>query len=347
MGKEPQPPIDIAARGSAEREFVEQRRRLDMAVEATGLGFFDYDIRQERSVWSPRTLELYGLGPDVELTVDDWFQNYIHPDDRPGMEAAYFAALQTEDGVYSLEHRAVRPDGEVRWLLAHCRVLRDDEGPVSVLGTVLDITERREAEERHNLITRELAHRAKNGLAMMLAIISQSARTATSVTELETMISGRIRAMSRAQDLITGEGGPLPLVKLISAAIEAFDGKRVVIDPGLGEAELSGTLAFGLTLLLHELGTNATKYGALSNLTGKVHIVREPAEPGQVVLVWRERGGPRVTPPTHQGFGARLLQIALRPLGGAAVTTFTPEGFEAKLAFPAGATEARPESATA
>ena len=340
MGHAPSP-IDPADHGRAAQELAEQRRRLDMAVEATGLGFFDYDIRQDRSVWSPRTRELYGLGSDIELTVDDWFQNYIHPDDRMGMEAAYLAALQTQDGVYSLEHRAVRPDGGVRWLLAHCRVLRDAEGPVSVLGTVLDITERREAEDRHKLITRELAHRAKNGLAMMLAIVGQSARTASSVTELETMVSGRIHAMSRAQDLITGEGGPLPLAKLVSAAVEAFDGKRMVIDKGLGEAQLSGTLAFSLTLLLHEMGTNATKYGALSNTSGRVRIFRETSTANQVTLVWREQGGPPVTPPAHQGFGAKLLQIALKPMGGAAVTSFAPEGFEARLTFPNTGAEAR------
>ncbi len=340
-------PIDIPAPERAARELMQQRRRLDMAVEATGLGFFDYDIRQERSVWSPRTLELYGLEPEVELTVDDWFQNYIHPDDRAGMEAAYLAALQTDDGVYSLEHRALRPDGGVRWLLAHCRVLRDDEGPISVLGTVLDITERREAEERHKLITRELAHRAKNGLAMMLAIVAQSARTASSVAELETMVSGRIRAMSRAQDLITGERRALPLIDLVVAAIEAFDGKRIVVDKELGEAELSGTLAFALTLLLHELSTNATKYGALSNTVGKVRITREAGPPGKVVLIWRERGGPKVATPTHQGFGAKMMQVVLRPQGGETTSLYAPEGFEARLVFPAGLAEARRDSAEA
>ena len=338
-------PIAIPEPQRAERELVEQRRRLDMAVEATGLGFFDYDIRADRSVWSPRTRELYGLAPGVELKVDDWFENHIHPDDRAGMAASYAAGMASPDGVFSLEHRAVTPDGTVRWLLAHCRLLSDADGPLSIVGTVLDITERKVAEERLKLITRELSHRAKNGLAMMLAIIAQSARTANSVSELEAMVSGRIRAMSRAQDLITGERGPLPLAKLVAAAIEAFDGKRVVVDRGLGEAELSGTLAFGLTLLLHELATNATKYGALSNATGKVRISREPNTPGRVVLTWRERGGPTVTPPTHQGFGAKLMQISLKPLGGEAVTLFAPEGFEAKLVFPSNLSEVRAETA--
>lgn len=337
--------VDITENKRAELELGEHRRRLDMAVEATGLGFFDYDIRADRSVWSPRTRELYGLGPDVELTVDDWFENHIHPDDRAGMEAAYIAGLASPDGVFALEHRAVTPDGTVRWLLAHCRVLSDEAGPLSVLGTVLDITERKLAEERHHLITRELGHRAKNGLAMMLAIISQSARTATSVRELETMVSGRIRAMSRAQDLVTGERRALPLADLVAAAIEAFDGNRIVVDPALGEAELSGTLAFGLTLLLHELATNATKYGALTNATGKVYISRGAGPADKVILVWRERGGPLVTPPTHQGFGTRLLQVALKPQGGAAVTLYAPEGFEATLAFPSSLTEVRRDSA--
>ena len=341
------PPIDIPGPQRAERELEEQRRRLDMAVEATGLGFFDYDIRADRSVWSPRTRELYGLPPEVELKFDDWFENHIHPDDRAGMEASYAAGMARPDGVFSLEHRAVTPDGTVRWLLAHCRLLSDADGPLSIVGTVLDITERKAAEERSILLTRELAHRAKNGLAMMLAIVAQSARTATSVPELETMVSGRIRAMSRAQDLITGERRSLPLADLVAAAIEAFDGKRIVVDKGLGEADLSGTLAFALTLLLHELSTNATKYGALSNTTGKVRITREPGPPGKVVLIWRERGGPKVATPTHQGFGAKMMQVVLRPQGGETSSLYAPEGFEARLVFPAGLAEARRESAGA
>jgi PAS domain S-box-containing protein len=333
LGQRSPPPIDNAEHSRAEFELAEQRRRLDMAVEATGLGFFDYDIRQDRSVWSPRTRELYGLGPDVELAFDEWFENHIHPDDRAGMAMAYEAGLLTPDGVFSLEHRVVTPGGTVRWLLVHCRVVRDEAGPHSMVGTVLDITQRKETEERLRLITRELGHRAKNGLAMMQAIVAQSARTASSVAELESMISGRIGAMSRAQDLITAEHRALPLIPLVKAAIEAFDGKRIVIAPSLGEAELSGTLAFSLTLLLHELATNATKYGALSNPTGKVHILRETGAPGQVVVVWRERGGPAVSAPARQGFGTRLLKIALKP-HGEAITQFAPEGFEARLTFP-------------
>ena len=326
--------VDITERKRAELDLAEHRQRLDMAVEATGLGFFDYDIRADRSVWSARTRELYGLPADLDLKFDHWFETYIHPDDRAGMEAAYLAGLQTADGVFSLEHRAVTPDGTVRWLLAHCRLLRDEAGPRSIVGTVLDITGRKEVEERRRLVSAELAHRAKNGLSMIVAIVGQTARNAESVEDFATLLTARIAAMARSQDLVTGSGGPLALADLVKAALEPFDAARFVVDPRFAETRLSSDMAAALALMIHELATNATKYGALSTPGGRVEIIAEPMEAGKARILWRETGGPRVATPVRVGFGSRLMQAALRPQGGSVEGRFEPAGFEARLWFP-------------
>lgn len=327
--------VDITERKRSELELAEHRQRLDLAVEATGLGFFDYDFRTDRSIWSPRTRELYGLSAEADLKFADWFENNIHPDDRAGMEAAYQAGLRTSDGVFSLEHRAVTPDGTVRWLLAHCRLFSDEAGPRSIVGTVLDITGRKEAEERRRLVMGEIAHRAKNGLSMILAIINQTARNAESVEGFTELLSARITAMSRSQDLVTGAGGPLVLADLFKTALEPFDAGRFGLDPRFATTRLSGDMAAAMALLIHELATNATKYGALSVAGGRVEITAEPlTEEGKATVLWREVGGPRVVAPVRTGFGSRLMQAALRPQGGSVEGRFEPAGFEARLRFP-------------
>lgn len=326
--------VDITEQKQAELELEAQRQRLDLAVEAAGLGLWDYDLRTERSNWSDRTKALYGLPPEVEVDIEYWFERLIHPDDRADMEAAYQAALERLDGTFSVEHRTLAPDGAVRWVLAHGRVVRDEAGPVRVLGTVLDITERQEAEERRRLVANELAHRSKNGLAMITAIVQQSARNAETVKEYEARLISRIGAMARSQDLVTGSVGPLTLGDLFTSAIDPFDAARFGIDPSLAGHRVGADLALMLALLIHELGTNATKHGALSTPLGRIELASAPAASGMVAVIWRETGGPAVTLPTRTGFGSRLIEGALRGFGGAARAEFPASGVEARLEFP-------------
>lgn len=326
--------VDITERKLAEQELEAGRQRLDLAVEAAGLGFWDYDVRTGRSVWSDRTRALYGLSPEAPLDFDQWFSTLVHAEDRANMEAAYAGALVSPDGTFSVEHRAVAPDGGVRWILAHGRVLRDEEGPRAVLGTALDVTERREAEERRRLVMGELAHRSKNGLSMILAIIQQTSRSAETVKDYEALLVSRLSAMSRSQDLVTEGAGPLTLGDLLAQALDPFDPSRFDIDPALGSHRLSADTALMLALLIHELGTNATKYGALSAPAGRVLLAPDTAADDMAVLVWRELGGPSVASPTRSGLGTRLMQGALKGQGGSARAIFKADGFEARLEFP-------------
>jgi two-component sensor histidine kinase len=205
-----------------------------------------------------------------------------------------------------------------------------------MVGTSLDITERRAADERRTLLMGELAHRAKNGLAVMMSIISQTARGMESVEEFETLLMARMQAMATSQDLVTATGGrPVEVADVMAKALAAFDLKRFKIDKALSEACIHGQMAAAMGLLLHEMATNAVKHGALSNTKGKVKLTRAEAAEGHVAFDWCEEGGPPVDEPRRKGFGTRLLQQVLRNQGGQVDFSFRPTGFCARVECPA------------
>jgi PAS domain S-box-containing protein len=328
--------IDVTDRRSMAAALVEQRRRLEVAVEATELGFWEWDIRARTVIWSDRNKALYGLPPDAEVTIERYLQ-MVHPDDAEQVRGAFITARdRPQGGDYSLEHRIVTPAGETRWILVNASVAKDAKGEAHlVVGTSLDITARKAADERLNLQMGELAHRAKNGIAILMAIVSQTARGQETVEGFLDLIMARLQAMSSSQDLVTASGGqPIALSDVIAQALAPFGRARVDIDPAIAEVTLRGEMAIGMGLLLHEMATNAIKYGALSNSHGRVTIAPEAAPEGHAAFAWRESGGPPVVAPNTPGFGTRLLQMVLRPQGGAVSFSFDPDGFQAHVEIP-------------
>jgi two-component sensor histidine kinase len=214
-------------------------------------------------------------------------------------------------------------------------VISQDGEARLVVGTSLDITQRKAAEERRALLMGELAHRAKNGIAIVMAIVQQTARSAQSLEGFEDALMARLQSMATAQDLVTATGGrPVQLADVITKAMTPFGLPRFDIDPALEGVTIVGEIAVGMGLTLHEMATNAVKYGALSNATGRVKIERADTEDGLVALQWREVGGPPVTAPSRQGFGSRVLEAALRNQGGKVEFRFEPTGFAARMEFP-------------
>jgi two-component sensor histidine kinase len=326
--------VDITEQKQSELELEAQRQRLDLAVEASGLGLWEYHVRDERSVWSGRTKALYGLPPEAEIGFDTWFGTLVHPETRPTWKRPMWRPWSGWTGPSrwntGRSRRTARCAG--CWPTDACCVTQ--AGPIKVLGTVLDITERQEAEERRRLVANELAHRSKNGLAMIMAIIQQSARTAETVKDYEARPISRIGAMARSQDLVTGAVGPLTLGDLFKSALDPFDTARFRIAPELVGCNVNADVALMVALLIHELGTNATKYGALSTPPGRIELASAPAAAGMVAVIWREAAGPPVTPPAQTGFGTRLIAAALRTYGGSARAQFPASGLEARMEFP-------------
>lgn len=325
---------DITEARRDQEEAAGQRWRLDVAVEATGLGFWQWDPRDNVLNWSTRNKALFGLPVDARVTIDHYLA-MIHPDDVERCREIYRLARDGNGaGDFAVDYRVVMPSGRLRWVRTQGRILRDEAGPSLVVGTTLDITERREAEERRSLVMNELAHRGKNGLQVMMAIISETARSAVDVKGFEDVLLGRLQAMADSQELVTtSSGGAVRLAELAARALKPFGLDRFDLEPEIDGLTVCGDVAAGLALLLHEMATNAVKYGALSRPEGRIRLSAPGAEPGMAVLHWSERGGPRVEPSSRRGFGSKLLQAALRQHGGKVEPAFAPEGFSARMEF--------------
>lgn len=314
----------------------ERLSRLEAAVDATGLGLWEWDVRSGGLTWNARNRELFGVARDEPLTIED-YPDLVHPDDRELVRASYRAATDPpQGGVFSMEHRT-RPaaDGKPRWLSVRGRVIKDAEGVRLVVGSTLDVTDRKTAEERRSLVLRELAHRAKNGIVVMMTIVAQTAKRAVNVGDFEAVLMARLRSMADSQDLVTQSAGQsLRLTALLERALTPFDTSRFDIDPQLSGLFISNEMVVAMALLLHELSTNAVKYGALSVPSGRVKLELAEARGDAVRVDWREIGGPAVKPMTRKGFGTRLVDISLRNNGGQVVARFEPAGFEADIHFP-------------
>ena len=211
----------------------------------------------------------------------------------------------------------------------------------------LDATEHETATRLQRLLLEELHHRVKNMLATVMAITSQSLRTAGSVEQGRSAIESRLTAMSRAQDLLlrANEGGA-QLIDVISGAIKPFDTpdvRRIVIQDTL--IEIGPEAVLPLTLSLNELCTNAVKYGALSNETGGIEIASKVDEETQLfTLRWTETGGPAVQEPTQHSFGTRLLGALATQLHGEVRLRYAPAGVEYELNIPLALIRALPST---
>jgi PAS domain S-box-containing protein len=254
-------------------------------------------------------------GITTEQNARQWPELVLHPDDRERCMAAWTLALR-EGTPYEIEVRNRRHDGEYRWFLTRAAPVRDAEGHITAwYGSTTDIHDRKQSEERQQILAAELSHRVRNLLTVIGVLAERTGDTATSVDHFLEAFRGRIQALSSAQTaLIANEWRAASLTALVRAALEPYlvDGGRIHLD--VEDLPIRSDLALTLTLALHELATNAAKYGALSRATGQVRLAArvEPGESGQEFsLVWDESGGPPVQPPNHAGFGTTLLGKAM------------------------------------
>lgn len=329
--------IDVTERRAIEASLEQHSRRLELAAEATGLGFWEYEQATRRLSLSPRAKEIYGWAPDAAADFAGLLARIPAEEMRQIIERFWRIVADPEGGAFSFEHRVLPPQGGERWVSVHARMLADEAGEPLLVGTALDITSRRQVEAQQALIARELAHRAKNGLHVVLGMLSQSARRARTVDELVEVVAARLKAMGRSQEIIgDNPHRPPDMLALMEAVLEPFDRGRFELDAGLAQIGLGGALAVSLALLTHELATNALKYGALSNAGGRVRVERVARMPGRAVIEWREEGGPPVAPSGAGGFGSRLMQSILRGDGGSVQPRYDPAGFRARLEFPVG-----------
>ena len=304
----------------------EQRAQLAMA--AAGLGAWEWHRDTGDLVWSPKTRELLGISADLPINRDVFF-SLLHADDVPAITKAEEASLST--GRYACEYRVVLPSGQLRWLSSRGQALGEQTGRnVRMIGVVADVTERRLSEDRQRLLIDELNHRVKNMLAIIQSIASQTLRTTPDPANFKTAFSARLQGLGRIHAVLTDSmWGAASLSDVVTAAISPFNMDR--IDASGAQVSLPPNIAVTMSLVLHELATNAVKYGALSTAGGRVTLcwIRKPG--GKIRMIWKENGGPRLAPPSRRGFGTRLIEASAAQIGGSVHFDYTPEGLELRL----------------
>ncbi|GGL37481.1 PAS domain-containing sensor histidine kinase [Caulobacter rhizosphaerae] len=328
---------DVTERKEAEADQVLREATMALALDAGNVGTWDFDVRKRHLRWSDRGYDMFGITPGAEVGLDDFYAA-MHPEDREATRQALLAAMNPAlRADIDVEYRTIgRDDGLERWISAKGRGFFDEAGrPTRVVGATVDITERKRAELHLRLLVNELNHRVKNSLATIQAIAAQTFHAARSLPQALEAFSARIVALAEAHDLLTRENWEgADLLDLLNR-LEVLHGgpERFAIIGQL--VRLSPRMALSLSMVLHELATNAVKYGALSTPQGQVRIawtvVPGPAQP-RLVLTWTETGGPPVQPPTRRGFGSRLIERGLAAeLSGEARIDFKPDGVVCRI----------------
>ena len=330
---------DLLARVRANIKLARVRRQGEDQLKAFLAASFDAVYRMSADWTVMRHLE----GKDFIATTaepdTDWIDKYIHPDDQAQVRAAIQAAIASKS-VFQLEHRVIRPDGSLGWTSSRAAPLLDATGEiVEWVGTAADVTERKQYEERQTLLLNELNHRVKNTLAAVQSIAAQTLRDAP--PEGRQALQARLMALAAAHDVLTRrqwEGADIR--EVIDGALAAYrsdeqEGRFSLDGPDI---RLVPKAALALALALHELATNAAKYGALSTDTGTVRLQWSVSgDPARFSFRWRESGGPPVVAPARRGFGSRLIERGLaQDLDGRIELVFDPAGVVCSIDAPAG-----------
>jgi PAS domain S-box-containing protein len=312
------------------RTLEQQKQTFDLAMTASHMGTWRYTLADNICVYDENAQRLYGLTEARFLHDEERVTSKFHPDDLELMWSRVTKALDPRgDGRYDVEYRVKQLDGSWRWLSAWGLVEFEGDGPerkpVAIAGASRDLTERKQAEDLQRLLLNELNHRVKNTLATIQAIAGQTLRSARDLPSARDALERRICSLAQAHDLLTSRAWTgANLTDVVMRALDAFTPAQVRMS---GAAiEISPRHALTLSLALHELATNATKYGALSRPEGHVSVTWGVQE-GMLHLDWKESGGPPVAPPTKRGFGSRLLEdIVGRDLGGGAKLDYDISG---------------------
>ncbi|MBZ9866756.1 GAF domain-containing protein [Mesorhizobium sp. CA15] len=323
----------------AKAELAREEKRRAIALDAASLASWAWDIPTDMIECDTLLAELFNLPPSNRLKARDILRA-IDPRDVYQTETRFRDALSGSDDYFG-EYR-VKGVHPPRWIATRGRVIeRDGEGkPTLIFGVNYDITERKLGDERQRLLLRELNHRVKNTLATVQALATQTVRHARQPSVFLEAFGARLQALGAAHNLLSDrEWRGIGIGELARIEVRAFDtGRQPRIAISGPELLLSPDQAVGLGLILHELASNAMKYGSLSAPSGKVDLDwktqgRKGAR--RLVLTWRESGGPRVEPPDRQGFGSILIRRSLaKVIDSEVIHEFRPDGVFAEISMP-------------
>ena len=316
------------------RQLRQTERLRSLALAAGQMGSWEWNIARGTTVWDQGQCEIFGVDPYTFTPTLDTVRPLINPEDFSLLERS-FRKVTKDANTFQTEFRVQRPNGDIRWCIGTAAASFDDRARmISLSGVTADITDRKRAEERQILLAEEVDHRARNVVAVVQSIMRLT--RADSIDDYIRALDGRIGALSNAHRLLAGsrwEGADLTrLVEEEFAPYRASGNERVAAD---GPAVvLPPATAQTIALALHELATNAAKYGALSNESGRVDLSWR-IESGKLELVWVESNGPKITPPSRRGYGSRAIVAGIeRQLGGIVNFGWQPGGLRCTLSVP-------------
>jgi PAS domain S-box-containing protein len=314
--------------------LLQSEQRRSLALAAGQMGSWEWDPLTGRFTWDDGQYRIFGIEPrNFELSIEN-IRSLVHPDDWKHLQDAIKPAAPNKP-TYQSEFRVCRPNGQLRWCIGTAVASVDaTDHVIRVSGVTIDITERREAEERQALLAREVDHRARNALALVQSIVRLT--RADSIKSYIAAVDGRIGALSRAHTLLAQsrwQGADLRRLVDEELAPHRTGETEKIIAAG-PEVSLDPRTAQTLALALHELSTNAAKYGALSVMSGNVRLNWE-MQPDNLLLRWIESGGPATQPPQSPGFGIRVISASIeRQLEGEVQFEWLPEGLRCNMRVP-------------
>lgn len=319
-------------------QVSEERFRL--SSRATTDVMWDWDREGDTFHWDDALTRVYGHVASIVAPTAAWWFERIHPEDRERVRRRVLGAHEAGSR-WADAYRFQRADGSYADVLNQAFLIRNKAGRVvRMTGVMLDNSARVAADEHQTLLNHELSHRLKNTLAMVQAIAAQTLRNAASLDDARDALLRRLIALGKAHDILlasnTEQAG---MESVIRGALALHDNQQAgrfrIEGPAL---EIGPKAALALALMIHELATNAAKYGSLSTETGHVGIrwrIEEADDAPQVRLGWTEEGGPPVTTPTRAGFGTRLIERGLAgTIGGVVKLAYHPSGVVCDLVAP-------------
>nr|WP_305889057.1 CheR family methyltransferase [Parvularcula maris] len=323
---------DITRLKRLENDVYEKTERLRLAMSIGEIGVWEIDLDTDIVECDETLLRLFDMPEKKEVTVTD-FIDQIHPDDRDRV-LQDFEKARRDRGAYEQEFRIPLPDGSVRWLKGVGQLLQLPAGQRRMLGLNYDITFEEEARENQQLLVREMNHRVKNLFAVVSSLINTTAKRASNVPDYAVSLRDRVNALGRAYELTQN--------KTVLANVDLHSLLQKILAPHgtAAEVTLEGTpvdvpvdAITPISLIVHELATNAVKYGGLSSQDAELAIHWKTEEDGSISLQWKEKGSQpsKGAGDAAHGFGTKLIDASVRQLRGSIERQWTEEGLHALL----------------
>ncbi len=327
----------FAERRHHEAVLQESEARLQEALTAGAVTAFEWDPCNGLSQRSENAAQILGFDPRRTFTAAQFLAR-VHQDDH-ALFRTLIDKVHVDNPSYSVTFRFIRPDGREVWLEETARAEFNAGGGIERLkGLTRDITRRRQAEERQDMLIGELDHRVKNVLARVAVVAKHTRQSNRTMDEFIKALDGRIQAMATAHALLSqSRWCGVGLTDLIRRQLAPYttDANTAISGP---DVMLSSAQTQAVAMVIHELVTNAAKYGALSRPGGSVSVNwgRTDADLAEMLTIaWRELGGPPIAAPVESGYGSRLIRgLIPYELGGAVDLKFPADGACCNIAFP-------------